>query len=93
MPLACGRLDDGAGAGTQADLLGQIRGAGRTCPATSKGRSYTAARQSSRADGQALAAHRLVDVLDDDLVDALFRGFAGLAEADLGAGQRLKLQA
>ena len=42
--------------------------------------------------GQALAAHRLLDILDDDLVDALFRGFAGLAETDLRAGQRLQFQ-
>ena len=43
-------------------------------------------------DGQALASHRLLDILDDDFVHALFGGFAGLAEADFRARQRLQFQ-
>ena len=42
--------------------------------------------------GQTFPADRLLDVLDDHLVDALLGSLAGLAEADGRAGQRLKLQ-
>ena len=64
------------------DFLGDVEG-----PVVDGGQAQFA------GDGQALAAHRLLGILDDDLVDALLGGLAGLAEADFRARQRLQVPA
>ena len=91
MLRACGGLDDGPRARPEAHLLGQIAEPldflGHVeRPIVDGGQAQFA------GDGQTLAAHRLLDILDDHFVDALLGGFAGLAEADFRARQRLKFQ-
>ncbi len=86
-----GRFDDGPGARPEAHLLGQI-----TKPLDLLGNVPWPVINGGQAqppgDGHALAAQRLLGILDDNLIDALLGGLAGLAEADFRARQRLQFQ-
>ncbi len=59
---------------------------------TSKGRSWIAARMSSRAACRHSDHQLLVVVLDDHAINARLRGLAGPPESDLAAGKRLQFQ-
>ena len=91
-PRSRAACDDRMRAGAQASTAGPGRAAGSTAPGTSNGRSWTAARNSSRAAARHSRRQRLFLVLEDHPVDALFGSLAGLAEADVDAGQRLQFQ-
>ena len=85
-----------------ASTMARVLGPRHTCWARSRSRSISWAtlkgpivdggQAQFAGDGQTPAAHRLLAILDDHFVDALLRGFAGLAEADFRACQRLKFQ-
>ena len=91
MPRAFDRLDDGPRAGPKTYFVGEI-----SQPFDFRGNVERAIEDRGQAQltshRKALAAHRLLDVLDDDFVNAFFRSLAGLAETDLGARKRLQLQ-
>ena len=86
-----GGFDDRAGARAKAHLLRQIAEpidfAGDV-----EGPIVDRRQEKLGGDFQAFAAQVFFDISEDDAIDAFFRSFAGLAEADRRAGQRLQFQ-
>ena len=86
-----GRVDDRAGAGSQADLVGEVPqpldlGLDVEGPIVDRRQNELPRRM------QALQRQLLLVVLDDHAINARLRGLAGAPESDLPAGKRLQFQ-